>query len=264
MIEAKHTQRKKSIFFSIALIFLFGFLFISCNGGDGTGNDPNANNSNNNNDNNNNNNGNQDSAFILYPQKDNTLYENATGSVSNGEGSVLIVGRTNEGSTYLRRAVLMFDIASDVPAGATITNAILRLSTKRVASNTARTIDLYRIESNWDQGTSSINNNAGQGDASTTGDATWIHGLYNTVMWTTAGGDYNATSLASVDVTSANNSYEWTSNDLIADVQDMLDNPSTNYGWILIGDESTSKSAKIFSSLEGTSAPELELEFDEP
>jgi hypothetical protein len=49
---------------------------------------------------------------------------------------------------------------------------------------------------------------------------------------------------------------------MTADVQDWLNNPSANFGWILIGDEITSPSAKRFVSRTGTvptERPQLQI-----
>ena len=54
----------------------------------------------------------------MSPQKDNTIYS-SDGAVSNGQGISLFTGKTNGGVTH--RALLKFNIASLVPAGATIT-----------------------------------------------------------------------------------------------------------------------------------------------
>ena len=59
----------------------------------------------------------------ISPTKDNSIFSES-GTVSNGEGN-LYAGQTNSGN--LRRALLNFDIAANVPAGATITNVTLNL-----------------------------------------------------------------------------------------------------------------------------------------
>src|SRR5207247_649486 len=61
----------------------------------------------------------------LSPSKDNTLYQDPTGSLSNGAGPGFFVGAT--ASLNIRRAVVAFDIAASIPAGATITAATLTL-----------------------------------------------------------------------------------------------------------------------------------------
>jgi len=68
-------------------------------------------------------------AVNIPASQDNTLYENATGAVSNGAGDYFFTGRTREG--FKRRAVIKFDIASNIPAGATITSVTLHLYMSR-------------------------------------------------------------------------------------------------------------------------------------
>ncbi len=58
------------------------------------------------------------------PSKDNTLYEDATGSTSNGAGSNTFAGSINTGP--VRRAVLAFEIAGNIPAGSTINSAAVK------------------------------------------------------------------------------------------------------------------------------------------
>ena len=48
---------------------------------------------------------------------------------------------------------------------------------------------------------------------------------------------------------------------MVSDVQSWLDNPATNYGWALIGDESTKTTARRFASREGVSQPALVVDF---
>ena len=55
---------------------------------------------------------------ILFPQKDNTLYLDVNGQLSNGQGVYLYAGMTQADS--LRRGLVAFDLTS-IPANATIT-----------------------------------------------------------------------------------------------------------------------------------------------
>src|SRR5207245_4445434 len=82
--------------------------------------------------------------------------------------------------------------------------------------------------------------------------ATWSHRFYNTVLWNNAGGDFAPTASASTlvglvpNVTSVWNS----SAGMVNDVQSWLDNPSSNFGWLLLGDESTTSTARVFFTRE--------------
>ncbi|MCL4209692.1 MAG: hypothetical protein KJZ68_03420, partial [Phycisphaerales bacterium] len=82
------------------------------------------------------------------------------------------------------------------------------------------------------------------------GDATWLHRFHDTVFWTQPGGDYVAAASAS-RVVGGLGAYVWGSTPaMVADVQAWLDNPGSNFGWIVIGDESTTTTAKRFDSRE--------------
>src|SRR5262245_29943265 len=88
---------------------------------------------------------------IVLSNKDNTLYESATGGLSNGLGDSMFVGRTNFG--LLRRGVLSFDVAGSIPTGSTITSVSLVLQLTQTNIPT-QTIDLHRLTGDWGEGTS--------------------------------------------------------------------------------------------------------------
>ena len=184
----------------------------------------------------------------IIPNKDNTLYESATGALSNGVGAYLFAGRVaSQNSGLLRRALLSFDIAGNVPAGATITSVALTLNMSKTISGNENT-SLHRVLTDWGEGSSDASSNEGGGTTATTGDATWIHTFSATANWATAGGDFNPTASA-IQSVGGNGSYTWGStSQMVADVQDWLVNPSNNFGWILIGNESTTSTAKRFDS----------------
>ena len=117
--------------------------------------------------------------------KDNTLYESATGSLSNAAGEYVFTGRTKNG--LIRRAVIHFDVATAIPAGSTINSVTLQLVVSRVANNTLRMTTVHRLNADWGEGTSNAAQNEGEGAPATTGDATWIHRSYPASNWTTPG-----------------------------------------------------------------------------
>ena len=83
-------------------------------------------------------------------------------------------------------------------------------------------------------------------------------------MWTNAGGDFSGTASASAAVAGVG-VYSWGSTaGTVADLQDWLDTPGNNFGWLMLGDESTTKTAKRFNSREHAtlcSRPVLTVEF---
>jgi hypothetical protein len=199
----------------------------------------------------------------LSPVANNTLYEDAVGGLSNGQGQYLFVGTTNVGTR--RRALLRFDVASALPSNATITGASLTLSMNQTIAG-ATNVSLHLVQNSWGEGSSMASGPEGGGAPSQSNDATWIHRFYTGTFWSTAGGDYVSTPIATQSV-SGNGSYTWTSAALVSQAQQWLANPNNNHGVILIGNESTQPTAKRFHSRNSNSIadrPQLILSYTVP
>lgn len=199
---------------------------------------------------------------IIEASQDNTLYESSQGAVSNGAGSSIFSGRTD--SAGVRRAVIAFKDLSAIPAGATVTSVKLLLFLNQENSDPAM-MTLFRLQSDWGEGASAAPEGAGggQGAPARTGDATWNHTFYDNMTWNTPGGDFSQDPRAQLMVSGAGPKVFGSSAAMIGDVEDWLENPAGNFGWILLGDE-TKKSAKRFSSRESGSEsriPRLEIEY---
>jgi hypothetical protein len=117
---------------------------------------------------------------------------------------------------------------------------------------------VHRLLSPWDEGPSN-GGTVGSGAPAQAGDATWRWSSFGVTEWAQRGGDFVAQSSAAMLVGSAPASYTWTSTPgLVADVQGWLDQPGSNFGWILIGAEpADSRTAKRFDSLQGSALPQL-------
>ena len=191
--------------------------------------------------------------ILLDCVKDNTIWSTG-GAISNGIGSHVFVGRAAGQGTF-RRALIQFDVTNNIPAGATITQVILTMNMSQTSAP-ATTIDLHRVSQDWGEGTSNSDGmgggGGGGGTTATIGDATWLNTFYNTAFWTNQGGDYSSTVSTTLSITGVN-SYAWPSSaQMVADVQDMLDNPSQNFGWILL--QNGLGGAKRFDSRENVTA----------
>jgi hypothetical protein len=185
----------------------------------------------------------------IPPFKDNTMYQEAD-TLSNAVGPYIYTGKTvGGGGTESRRALLAFAVADSIPAGAVIDSVILSMHLSKRRDNTSRATSLYRLTADWGEGTSDAGDPGGIGIGATTGDATWVYRFFNTTTWTTPGGDFVAGASATTDVTTLG-SYTWKSAQMNTDVQAWLDTPANNFGWIVIGVESTLGTAKRFDSRE--------------
>ena len=200
-------------------------------------------------------------SFSIIASKDNTLYESGAGTLSNGSGTYLFTGRTNSGS--IRRALIAFDVAGSIPAGSRITSATLEMRmTRTIAGDTD--VTLHRVQADWGEGLSDASGNEGGGAGSTDGDATWLHSQFDSSFWNNSGGDFSPQPSGETIVGGVG-AYTWESTDqMVIDAQRWLDNPSENFGWILLGDETRSTTAKRFASTQisvTASRPILRLEF---
>ncbi|MEM7048779.1 MAG: IPTL-CTERM sorting domain-containing protein [Acidobacteriota bacterium] len=197
---------------------------------------------------------------LLIADQDNTLFEvpaddGSAGSsdVSNGAGPHLFTGN----ATALRRALVRFDTSAIAP-GTPVLNATLLLTMDRsIVGDTD--VAVHRVTAAWGEGASDSSvdggggGGGGTGAPAQTGDATWRHTFFDSDFWTTEGGDFVAAPSAIQTIGGVGN-YQWETAGLAADVQAWIDDPSSNHGWILVGDESDidTFSAKRWISREGT------------
>ena len=199
----------------------------------------------------------------LLAEKDNTLYEPAENEddLSNGAGDHLFTGLTN--NSLIRRAVIIFDIDGAIPAGATIDSVQLSLNVSRNSNSTAEDTSLHRLNSDWGESGSNATGNEGGGAPAETGDATWQHTFYDDTFWSSDGGDFEAGSSASIPVDVIGGHVWGSTAGMVADVQQWLDQPASNFGLIIRGNESQSATSKRFDSreIQGSNAPGLEVMF---
>jgi hypothetical protein len=205
---------------------------------------------------------------VLTADRDNTLFETPTGSLSNGAGSYLFSGATSRAAR--RRALLHFDL-SGLPQGSTVTNVTLQLFMSFTAAGGDQPQTLHRALADWGEGTSNsggtVASGGGSGAASTTNDATWIHRFFPSQTWISPGGDFDAASSATQTVSGTVGSYNWSSAQLTADVQGWVSDKTTNFGWVLIGQEGGTETAQRFNTRENpddTTRPQLVVEFTPP
>lgn len=203
----------------------------------------------------------QADSATLIPSRDNTIYKDPFGALSNGAGNTLYVGRNSTGE--IRRGVLIFDIVGTIPAGSTITAARLRLRRTIDLASGSETLRAHKLLADWGEGTSNDTSGTGAGAASATGDVTWLHRFYDTDDWTTDGGDFESTASATSFLGAI---VDFDSAQMAADVQEWLDNGG-NFGWLLKAQESGNDSMNGYGSREnGTNAnrPTLDVEFTPP
>ena len=186
---------------------------------------------------------------IINPGQDNTvaqeLPDNSSGACDSIFSGMIDIA-TLDGA---RRALLQFDIAGNIPENSTITSVTLNMAVTRGSNHVDSTFTLHPVTAAWVEGVEGCGvRGGGQGEPSTGG-----------VTWNTMPGSGPASGSTLINTTTP----AWNSTAaMVSDVQGWLDNPGTNYGWVLIGDETTKTTTRRFDSREGASPPQLVVEFD--
>lgn len=205
---------------------------------------------------------------VLTPVKDNTIWEDAAGATANGAGQHMFCGRSGirGGPPRIRRALFKFDVASAVPPGSTIIGVTVTLNmSKSIAFTQACT--LTRVNRDWGEGASDALAEEGDGAEAVPPDATWLHAMYDSVLWPAAGGDFAGQPSASVEVSGVR-LYTWGPADgLTADVAGWLADPTSNHGWVLRGNEVGLSTATRWDTREHPEPdrrPSLRIEYTPP
>lgn len=189
---------------------------------------------------------------VIEAGGDATLIEDPEGGRANGSGPFLFVGRTSQQKGSIRRGLVRFDVAAAIPRHAIIESAALTLFMSP-SNSQVREIRLHRVLGDWGEGPSS--SAGGGGKPSLPGDATWIHTFYPDRLWVRDGGQFLGRSSAALEV-GATAYYTWESTrHTVQDVRLWHANPGHNFGWILMGDETTPQNAKSFASRENPMVP---------
>jgi len=201
----------------------------------------------------------------LVPDRDNTLYERVAGDLSNGAGPSLFFGRTGgNAGELLRRALVRFDLSA-IPPGSTINSVQLGLEVDLVPPTaTGFDASIHRVTADWGEGSSVALGAGGGGAAAVPPDATWLHREFDTVFWTTPGGDFVSAPSGLAAVGAGTGPIEFPSSPgLVADVQAWVDDPGQNFGWVILGEETNPQNARRVGSRENSSlTPVLIVDFE--
>jgi len=198
----------------------------------------------------------------LHPVADTTLF--STYPDNNLGASTQLVAGSNA-SSQPRRALIRFDPTSQIPANAKIQSVALtmRVMTEPPNGGIASVFDLHRLLVDWGEGTGTSKS----GIQAKNGEATWNARFYPATLWSQAGAavssDYSASVSASLFVGGlANYTFNSTSG-LVADVQQWLNSPASNFGWILLSEsEGTAYTVRRFASREDLqNSPTLQVQY---
>ncbi len=207
----------------------------------------------------------QPQVLTVTPAADTTILVNNLApsfDLSNGKGPIFC-GRTYTRADIVQRGLVRFDL-SQIPPGSTITSAALTLSLIRGGSGASSpTVELHRLLASWGEGESEAS--GGSGANSLPGDANWHKRFYPDVSWANEGGDFDTAVSSSRGVSRTGGPMTWASTTrMVSDVTGWVNNPGTNFGWLIRNNESARGTARQFASRESTSGgtrPSLRIEY---
>lgn len=194
-------------------------------------------------------------SVTLIPTEDATISEKSLDMPLGGQ-TTLDSGTTgpNEG-LKMNRALLKFDVAASIPTNATVTSVALTMTVVQAPTATNLWFSLHKVLKGWSESV-----------------VTWTNRLSPAAPWSAPGGaealDYSSSVAQSNFITGTGTFTFTSSSSLVADVQDWVSNPATNFGWILICEqEDLERSVRKFASRESSTAtnrPSLEVHFTRP
>ena len=203
-------------------------------------------------------------SVTITPSADTALFERTpTGNLG---ATASIPAGTTAASTR-SRALMKFDLSGRVPSNATINSVRVILTVvKQPLAPQPSSFRLFRMAQSWVEGTKADI----IGGAATAGEPTWEHRASPSTAWSAPGAaapaDFVLVASGSMQVAGPGSYSMASTSGLVADVQAWLQNPATNYGWILISQsESTPSTARRFGAREDTAnSPRLEIDFTVP
>ena len=208
--------------------------------------------------------------IALTPSADTTL---SAQSSDYNSGANLSLAAGNTAGSSPTHALVRFNVAAAVPAGARITSGTLLLTVTRTpVLPEPVTFELHRLLVDWTEGSQGAGASTGFGGLAAAGEATWNARKHGVQLWSAPGGaagvDYAAASSGSAGVETSEPALFESNPGMVGDLQRWLDTPATNFGWLVKDQfEFTDSTARRFGSKEsGATAPILlvEYEFDAP
>ena len=176
----------------------------------------------------------------LFPVADATLRNNDPDSPV-GDANPLLVGVSKSPFTVTNRMLLKFDF-SGIPTNATVTGVTLTLTIFRSNTGPANG-DLNRLLVDWNEY-----------------EVTWNDRKAST-PWHAGGAESGTEFVPAASVTTQIDETIFSSPGMVADVQLWVDNPGTNYGWIMMATGEPEGTGKQIGSRESDYSPILVVDY---
>ena len=173
----------------------------------------------------------QAGTLTLKPVADTTLFAFEPNNNAGREATMVVGGIRNAASAC--RTLVRFDLGTNLPPGAIITNVAITLTVTKDHGGPALQLGFHRMLRDWVEGTKT--GQAGGGPANP-GEATWNSRKNGNSTWTDGVGGLGDFVAQASAIRAIANPATYTVDStagLIADVIQWQTDPSTNFGWLL-------------------------------
>lgn len=205
-------------------------------------------------------------SVTLTPVADTSLFQKFPG---NNVGGSMSLASGDTATEDPARALVRFLPSTSIPSGVTVTGARLEMSVVRTITSAPTVFDVHRLLVDWGEGNKGAGQVIGAGQPASDGEATWEMRFHPTVAWNVPGGsagsDYAAVSSASAELVNQGVLTFASTVILVSDVQAWIDNPASNFGWLVKArHEFSTTSARRFGSREHPDGPpRLVVDYEE-
>lgn len=212
-----------------------------------------------------------EAATVLVPcSADTTLQEVLPDSNMGGTSFVAAgaIAQVPEGflTNPVARGLYRFDLDGKIPPGAKVTAVRLHISLVFHPPGPGSTYQLHRLRKDWGEGNKTLFGRLAE--PATAGEATWNAPKHGGPGWALPGASSAEDAVLEPSSSVAMGGFGQyifpSTSALIADVENWLVNPGSNFGWLMRSDaESTPQTARRFGSrLSGLFAPSLEITYE--
>ena len=197
-------------------------------------------------------------SIVIQPSADTSIFAGAPNN-NLGSNANFFVGGNGVG--FPGRGLIRFDPAPSIPSNAVIQSVTLVFNVVVVSQESPgpATYQLRRVLAGWEEGDGTGNT----GSAALSGEVTWNNRVHPSTPWGQPGGtitnDFSETISASTTLGNVGNYTIQSTPGLVADVQNWLQHPGTNFGWVMICESETTQftSRRIASRENAGNGPQL-------
>lgn len=180
------------------------------------------------------------------------------GAVHDNDGNDTKMRIYHDDTNGMYRGLVQWDLSS-IPTNAVVNSVSITLKYDGASQSGTLTISAYKVLRDWGEGTKTLT-------AAASGESDWTDAKHSVDAWGTAGCDNTTTDRSSTAEASklVTTGADWTFSPSLLTVQNWVNNPSTNYGLVIRGDEGAGTNYIYFyTDDQSGSEPQITVKYNE-